>query len=139
MASVEKETLSQEELRKRLYQTFKSRGVLDTLKVCFVFSRCCLWFSVLLSHREPSKPCRVQASRPLHEVLFLPELNYYLGGRVLCLGVFPPFERLSLNRMAFHYALASECFSGRLKACFRSLKIHILEKKESGRRENNKL
>ncbi|NXN02392.1 OFD1 protein, partial [Sylvia borin] len=32
MASVEKETLSQEELRKRLYQTFKSRGVLDTLK-----------------------------------------------------------------------------------------------------------
>ncbi|XP_039912504.1 centriole and centriolar satellite protein OFD1 isoform X1 [Hirundo rustica] len=32
MASVERETLSQEELRKRLYQTFKSRGVLDTLK-----------------------------------------------------------------------------------------------------------
>ncbi|XP_064263725.1 centriole and centriolar satellite protein OFD1 isoform X2 [Passer domesticus] len=32
MASVAKETLSQEELRKRLYQTFKSRGVLDTLK-----------------------------------------------------------------------------------------------------------
>ncbi|KFP76995.1 Oral-facial-digital syndrome 1 protein, partial [Acanthisitta chloris] len=27
-----RETLSQEELRKRLYQTFKSRGVLDTLK-----------------------------------------------------------------------------------------------------------
>ncbi|NWV21831.1 OFD1 protein, partial [Origma solitaria] len=32
MASVERETLSQEELRKRLYQTFKNRGVLDTLK-----------------------------------------------------------------------------------------------------------
>ncbi|NWV51624.1 OFD1 protein, partial [Daphoenositta chrysoptera] len=32
MASVERESLSQEELRKRLYQTFKSRGVLDTLK-----------------------------------------------------------------------------------------------------------
>ncbi|NXK61172.1 OFD1 protein, partial [Sylvietta virens] len=32
MASVQRETLSQEELRKRLYQTFKSRGVLDTLK-----------------------------------------------------------------------------------------------------------
>uniref|UniRef100_A0A8C6IXT2 OFD1 protein n=1 Tax=Melopsittacus undulatus TaxID=13146 RepID=A0A8C6IXT2_MELUD len=32
MASVEKETLSQDELRKRLYQTFKNRGVLDTLK-----------------------------------------------------------------------------------------------------------
>ncbi|XP_017939508.1 oral-facial-digital syndrome 1 protein isoform X2 [Manacus vitellinus] len=32
MASVEREALSQEELRKRLYQTFKSRGVLDTLK-----------------------------------------------------------------------------------------------------------
>ncbi|KAM7066044.1 centriole and centriolar satellite protein OFD1 isoform 3-T3 [Acridotheres tristis] len=32
MASAERETLSQEELRKRLYQTFKSRGVLDTLK-----------------------------------------------------------------------------------------------------------
>ncbi|NXS86030.1 OFD1 protein, partial [Erpornis zantholeuca] len=32
MASVDRETLSQEELRKRLYQTFKSRGVLDTLK-----------------------------------------------------------------------------------------------------------
>ncbi|XP_058713621.1 centriole and centriolar satellite protein OFD1 isoform X2 [Poecile atricapillus] len=32
MASVERETLSQEELRKKLYQTFKSRGVLDTLK-----------------------------------------------------------------------------------------------------------
>ncbi|XP_054052107.1 centriole and centriolar satellite protein OFD1 isoform X1 [Rissa tridactyla] len=32
MASVERETLSQDELRKRLYQTFKNRGVLDTLK-----------------------------------------------------------------------------------------------------------
>ncbi|XP_065533492.1 centriole and centriolar satellite protein OFD1 isoform X1 [Lathamus discolor] len=32
MASVGKETLSQDELRKRLYQTFKNRGVLDTLK-----------------------------------------------------------------------------------------------------------
>ncbi|XP_032535273.1 oral-facial-digital syndrome 1 protein isoform X2 [Chiroxiphia lanceolata] len=32
MASAEREALSQEELRKRLYQTFKSRGVLDTLK-----------------------------------------------------------------------------------------------------------
>ncbi|NXP55328.1 OFD1 protein, partial [Heliornis fulica] len=32
MASVEREALSQDELRKRLYQTFKSRGVLDTLK-----------------------------------------------------------------------------------------------------------
>ncbi|NXF09449.1 OFD1 protein, partial [Smithornis capensis] len=32
MASVEREALSQEELRKRLYQTFKNRGVLDTLK-----------------------------------------------------------------------------------------------------------
>ncbi|XP_075284773.1 centriole and centriolar satellite protein OFD1 isoform X2 [Opisthocomus hoazin] len=32
MASVEGETLSQDELRKRLYQTFKTRGVLDTLK-----------------------------------------------------------------------------------------------------------
>ncbi|NXI49533.1 OFD1 protein, partial [Chloroceryle aenea] len=32
MAAVEKETLSQDELRKRLYQTFKNRGVLDTLK-----------------------------------------------------------------------------------------------------------
>ncbi|NXN98611.1 OFD1 protein, partial [Rhinopomastus cyanomelas] len=33
MASVEKETLSQDELRKKLYQTFKDRGVLDTLKM----------------------------------------------------------------------------------------------------------
>ncbi|NXI36227.1 OFD1 protein, partial [Galbula dea] len=32
MASVESDTLSQDELRKRLYQTFKNRGVLDTLK-----------------------------------------------------------------------------------------------------------
>ncbi|NXA20251.1 OFD1 protein, partial [Ibidorhyncha struthersii] len=32
MASIERETLSQDELRKRLYQTFKNRGVLDTLK-----------------------------------------------------------------------------------------------------------
>ncbi|NXU34656.1 OFD1 protein, partial [Drymodes brunneopygia] len=32
MASLEREALSQDELRKRLYQTFKSRGVLDTLK-----------------------------------------------------------------------------------------------------------
>ncbi|KAM6293753.1 centriole and centriolar satellite protein OFD1 isoform 2-T2 [Porphyrio hochstetteri] len=32
MASVARETLSQDELRKRLYQTFKNRGVLDTLK-----------------------------------------------------------------------------------------------------------
>ncbi|XP_055658130.1 centriole and centriolar satellite protein OFD1 isoform X4 [Falco peregrinus] len=32
MASAEGEALSQDELRKRLYQTFKNRGVLDTLK-----------------------------------------------------------------------------------------------------------
>ncbi|NWY61701.1 OFD1 protein, partial [Chionis minor] len=32
MTSVEREALSQDELRKRLYQTFKNRGVLDTLK-----------------------------------------------------------------------------------------------------------
>ncbi|NXL48015.1 OFD1 protein, partial [Podilymbus podiceps] len=32
MASAEREALSQDELRKRLYQTFKNRGVLDTLK-----------------------------------------------------------------------------------------------------------
>nr|XP_006122866.1 oral-facial-digital syndrome 1 protein isoform X1 [Pelodiscus sinensis] len=32
MASAECEALSQDELRKRLYQTFKNRGVLDTLK-----------------------------------------------------------------------------------------------------------
>ncbi|NXG79854.1 OFD1 protein, partial [Baryphthengus martii] len=32
MAAVARETLSQDELRKRLYQTFKNRGVLDTLK-----------------------------------------------------------------------------------------------------------
>ncbi|NXY88431.1 OFD1 protein, partial [Alcedo cyanopectus] len=32
MASEEREALSQDELRKRLYQTFKNRGVLDTLK-----------------------------------------------------------------------------------------------------------
>ncbi|NXU50575.1 OFD1 protein, partial [Turnix velox] len=32
MASVEREALSQDELRKRLYQTFKNRGVLDRLK-----------------------------------------------------------------------------------------------------------
>ncbi|NXI93646.1 OFD1 protein, partial [Psophia crepitans] len=32
MASVEREALSQDELRQRLYQTFKNRGVLDTLK-----------------------------------------------------------------------------------------------------------
>lgn len=49
MASVERETLSQDELRKRLYQTFKNRGVLDTLKVCFVFSGCWLWFAALLN------------------------------------------------------------------------------------------
>ncbi|NXD06662.1 OFD1 protein, partial [Nothocercus nigrocapillus] len=32
MSSAEREALSQDELRKRLYQTFKKRGVLDTLK-----------------------------------------------------------------------------------------------------------
>ncbi|XP_010186246.1 PREDICTED: oral-facial-digital syndrome 1 protein [Mesitornis unicolor] len=32
MATGERETLSQDELRKRLYQTFKNRGVLDALK-----------------------------------------------------------------------------------------------------------
>ncbi|NXI67735.1 OFD1 protein, partial [Anseranas semipalmata] len=32
MAAVGREALSQDELRKRLYQTFKNRGVLDTLK-----------------------------------------------------------------------------------------------------------
>jgi len=49
MASVEGETLSQDELRKRLYQTFKTRGVLDTLKVCFISNRCWLCFAVLLN------------------------------------------------------------------------------------------
>lgn len=52
-------------------------------------------------------------------------------------GFFPPGGRFSLNRMAFHYALASECFSGRLKTCIRSLKIAVLDKK-SNRGENNK-
>lgn len=33
MSSPKEETLSPDELRKRLYQTFKNRGVLDTLKV----------------------------------------------------------------------------------------------------------
>ncbi|XP_013806891.2 centriole and centriolar satellite protein OFD1 isoform X1 [Apteryx mantelli] len=32
MSSAQREALSQDELRKRLYQTFKNRGVLDTLK-----------------------------------------------------------------------------------------------------------
>lgn len=33
MAAAGREALSQDELRKRLYQAFKKRGVLDTLKV----------------------------------------------------------------------------------------------------------
>lgn len=33
MSSPKEETLSPDELRKRLYQTFKNKGVLDTLKV----------------------------------------------------------------------------------------------------------
>lgn len=33
MSSAEFQALSQDELRKRLYQTFKNRGVLDALKV----------------------------------------------------------------------------------------------------------
>lgn len=33
MSSAKEDTLSPDELRKRLYQTFKSKGVLDTLKV----------------------------------------------------------------------------------------------------------
>lgn len=33
MSSSKEDTLSPEELRKRLYQTFKNKGVLDTLKV----------------------------------------------------------------------------------------------------------
>lgn len=53
-------------------------------------------------------------------------------------GFFPPGGRFSLNRMAFHYALASECFSGRLKACIRSLKIAVLDKKKSSRGEHSK-
>lgn len=56
MASVERETLSQDELRKRLYQTFKNRGVLDTLKVCFVFSRCYLWLFALLNTESSDRP-----------------------------------------------------------------------------------
>lgn len=51
-------------------------------------------------------------------------------------GVFPPYARFSLNRVAFHHALASECFSGRLKACIRSLKIPMLEQRNRG--EKNK-
>lgn len=39
MAEGKREALSQHELRKRLYQTFKNRGVLDTLKVCVVWRR----------------------------------------------------------------------------------------------------
>lgn len=59
---------------------------------------------------------------------------------VCCVWVFPPPQggRFSLNRMAFHYALASECFSGRLKACIRSLKIAVLDKKKSSRGEHSK-
>lgn len=33
MSSAKEDTLSPDELRKRLYQTFKNKGVLDTLKV----------------------------------------------------------------------------------------------------------
>lgn len=33
MSSAKEDALSPDELRKRLYQTFKSKGVLDTLKV----------------------------------------------------------------------------------------------------------
>lgn len=39
MAEGQREALTQDELRKRLYQTFKNRGVLDTLKVCVVWRR----------------------------------------------------------------------------------------------------
>lgn len=35
MSSSKEDTLSPDELRKRLYQTFKNKGVLDTLKVSF--------------------------------------------------------------------------------------------------------
>lgn len=59
---------------------------------------------------------------------------------VCCVWVFSPPQggRFSLNRMAFHYALASECFSGRLKTCIRSLKIAVLDKKKSSRGEHSK-
>lgn len=50
-----------------------------------------------------------------------------------------PYARFSLNKMAFYYALASVCFSGRLKGCIRSLKIPMLEKNKSSRGDNNKL
>lgn len=48
MSSAKEDTLSPDELRKRLYQTFKSKGVLDTLKVsrtnndavCSAYSLC---------------------------------------------------------------------------------------------------
>lgn len=39
MAEGQREALTQDELRKRLCQTFKNRGVLDTLKVCVVWRR----------------------------------------------------------------------------------------------------
>lgn len=42
MSSPKEETLSPDELRKRLYQTFKNRGVLDTLKVSWS-NRAVVW------------------------------------------------------------------------------------------------
>lgn len=38
MSSAKEDALSPDELRKRLYQTFKSKGVLDTLKVSHAYT-----------------------------------------------------------------------------------------------------
>lgn len=37
MSVGEEESLSPDEMRQKLYQTFKSRGVLDSLKVCVIY------------------------------------------------------------------------------------------------------
>lgn len=51
MAAAGREALSQDELRKRLYQAFKKRGVLDTLKVRLI-------------PLPPAKPARSKRPRP---------------------------------------------------------------------------
>ena len=52
MTAAREDVLSPDELRKRLHQTFKSKGMLDTLKV----SRCLLRCITLFPFPTPEDP-----------------------------------------------------------------------------------
>lgn len=84
MSSPREETLSPDELRKRLYQTFKNRGVLDTLKVsrdsnAVVF--CAYLATLFIVSLDPHPVSAAEPAHPRAETT-VPHNHRRLGGQI---------------------------------------------------------